>query len=196
MTQIARWVQTFAMAIGGPGLFLIALLDSSILSLPEINDFLLIWMVINHPARLVYYSAMSTLGSLAGCLLIYYAARKGGEALVRGRFHEKHVTRAMSLTRRYGGLVLFVPAVLPPPAPFKIFVLMAGVAAMPVRTFVLAIGVGRGTRYLGEALLALWWGERALTYVRAHGTVVALGVAAVLAIGGAYMIWKGRGRVR
>lgn len=189
--QMVRWIQTFAMAIGGPGLFVIAFLDASILSLPEINDFLIIWMVIQHKPRMVYYALMSTLGSLAGCLLLYYLGRKGGEAVLRGRFHEPHVDRAMKLTRRYGGLVLLVPALLPPPAPFKIFVLLAGIAAVPIRTFVAAVAVGRGIRYFGEALLAVWWGDLALEYLRANGRPVAAGLAALVFVGGvSYFLWK------
>lgn len=193
MTRLAQWVQAFALAIGGPGLFVIAFLDSSILSLPEINDLLIVWMVIQHKPRMVYYATMATLGSVAGCVLLYYVGRKGGEALLRGRFHGRHVDRAMELTRRYGGLALLVPALLPPPAPFKIFVLIAGVAAVPIRTFVAAIAVGRGTRYFGEGLLAIWWGEQAMAYLSRNGKTVALVLAGLaLAGGAAYFLWRSR----
>ena len=193
MTRLAQWVQAFALAIGGPGLFVIAFLDSSILSLPEINDLLIVWMVIQHKPRMVYYATMATMGSVAGCLLLYYVGRKGGETLLRGRFRGGHVDRAMELTRRYGGLALLVPALLPPPAPFKIFVLIAGVAAVPIRTFVAAIAVGRGIRYFGEGLLAVWWGEQAMTYLNSNGRAVALALAGLtLAGGAAYFLWRSR----
>jgi membrane protein YqaA with SNARE-associated domain len=183
------------MGIGGPGLFVVAFLDSSLLSLPEINDLLIVWMVTKHPSRMLYYASMSTLGSVAGCLVLYYIARKGGEAVLRNRFHERHVDRAMSLVRRYGGFALLVPSLLPPPAPFKIFVLMAGVAAVPIQTFVAAIVVGRGTRYFGEGLLAVWWGQLALDYVRDNGRTVALILAGLALAGGiGHFAWKSRKR--
>ncbi len=195
MTRLVGWLQTFVMAIGGPGLFVVAFLDSSLLSLPEINDLLIIWMVTEHPHRMVYYAAMATAGSVAGCLLLYYVARKGGEAVLRNRFRERHVNRAMELVRRYGGLALLVPSLLPPPAPFKVFVLMAGVAAVPIRTFVAAIVVGRGTRYFGEGLLAVWWGRLAMDYVRRNGQTIALIVAGVTLVAGiGYFAWKSRKR--
>jgi membrane protein YqaA with SNARE-associated domain len=195
MTRVLEWFQTFAMAIGGPGLFVVAFLDSSLLSLPEVNDVLIIWMVTQQPHRMVYYATMATLGSVAGCLVLYYLARKGGEAILRGRFHERHVNRAMDLIRRYGGLALLVPALLPPPAPFKVFVLMAGVAAVPIRTFVAAIVVGRGVRYFGEGLLAVWWGEQALEYVRRNGETVGLILAGLVLVGGVgYVAWRSRTR--
>lgn len=191
MKQIVLWMQGFALAIGGPGLFIIALLDSSFLSLPEITDLLIIWMVTQHPHRMVYYAAMSTAGSIAGCMVLYFLARKGGEAFLRRRFHERHVDKGMALFRRYGLLVVLIPSLLPPPAPFKIFVLLAGVAAVKPATFALAIAIGRGTRYFGEGLLALWYGEAAMDYIRANGKAVSIGVAIVVAVGAiGYALWR------
>jgi len=159
MKRFVAWLQGFALAIGAPGLFLITFLDSSFLSLPEIADLLLVLMVIEHPHRMILYAAMATAGSVAGCYAIYYIARKGGEAFVRRRFHERHVERGLELFNRYGVWALIVPSVLPPPAPFKIFVLLAGVAGMSPLRFAGAVAAGRGARYFGEALLA----ERAIT---------------------------------
>ena len=77
---------TFALAIGGPGLFIIAFVDSSFLSLPQLNDLLVVTMVAPHPARFAYYALMATLGSVAGCLALYVVGRRGGDALLRTRF--------------------------------------------------------------------------------------------------------------
>ena len=115
--------------LGGPGLLLIGFLDSSFLSLPEVNDLLVIFMVTQHKHLLLYYSLMATIGSVLGCLALYFVARKGGEAFLRKRFKASHVERGLNLLQKYGLLVVIVPALLPPPAPFKIFVLLAGVAA-------------------------------------------------------------------
>jgi membrane protein YqaA with SNARE-associated domain len=188
-------IQGAAVAMGGPGLFLIAYLDSSFLSFPEVNDIMIIGMVMKHPNRLVYYALLSTLGSVLGCLSIYYVARKGGEAFLRKRFHERHVDRAMDLVQRYGLLALVVPALLPPPAPFKIFVLLAGVAAIPVWQFVTAIFVARIIRYGGEGLLAVWYGDRAFTFLQDHAKPIGFGLAgAALVIGAVWIWWQKRAK--
>ena len=129
-------MQAVAVALGGPGLFIIGYLDSSFLSFPMINDLLIIGMVTPPQGlRCVYYVLMATLGSVLGCLPMYYVARKGGEAFLAKRFKAHHVEGGMKLFQKYGLLVVIVPALLPPPAPFKIFVLLAGVAAIPVWQF-------------------------------------------------------------
>lgn len=189
------WFLNFARAVGGPGLFLVAFLDSSLLSLPEINDLLIIWMVTQHPSLMIYYAIMATLGSVVGCLLLYYLGRRGGDAMLRKRFHERHIDRAMELSRKYGALAIIVPAILPPPAPFKIFVLLAGIARVPLWTFVASVSIGRGIRYFGEGLLALWYGERAIGWLQTNGRAVALVMAIAALVGGvAYYVWKNRRR--
>ena len=192
MTRFTQWLEGVVLAIGGPGLFIIAFLDSSFLSLPEINDFLVIWMVTQHEERMIFYATMATLGSIAGCLALYFVGRKGGDALLRTRFKQGRLDRATALMRRHGGLALLVAALLPPPAPFKIFVLMGGVSRVPLKTFVIAIGVGRGVRYFGEGVLAVLWGDQALGYLEENGRNVAVFLAlAVLAGGIVYALRKG-----
>ena len=154
MARITAWIEAFALGVGGPGLFVIAFLDSSFLSFPEVNDLLIVLMVVNHPERMVFYATMATLGSVAGCLALYYVGRKGGNALLQKRFKGGTLDRASNLMRKYGALALIVPALLPPPAPFKIFVLLGGVANIPLKTFITAIAFGRGVRYFGEGILA------------------------------------------
>lgn len=190
MSQLVAWAQNAVLTHGAPGLFLIAFLDASFLSLPEINDILLVWLVTRHKHRFVLYSACSTLGSLAGCLLLYYLGRKGGEALVKKRFGGRSVDRAMSAFRRFGVMAVLIPSVLPPPAPFKIFVLLAGVTGVGSARFTTAIIVGRGIRYFAEGLLALWYGDQAIEFLRTHGVAVSLALVGVLGSGlVAYALW-------
>ena len=191
MSRFVDRVQALAFAFGAPGLLVVAFLDSSFLSLPEITDLLVIWMVTQHTHRLVYYAAMSTLGSIAGCFVLYYLGRRGGETFLRKRFHERHVDRGLALFQRYGLVAVLIPSLLPPPAPFKIFVLLAGVAEVSPGTFALAIGVGRGLLYFGEGLLALWYGEAAMAYLRANSQEASLALAGViLAAAAGYALWR------
>ena len=189
MHRLVTWVQGFALALGGPGLFLIALLDSSFLSFPEVVDLLIIVFVTHHPERMIYYALLATLGSIAGCFMLYFVGRKGGEAFLRRRFHAHHVDRTLAVFQKYGLLAVAVPSLLPPPVPFKPFVLVAGVARVRPIEFLLAVGIGRGLRYFGEGLLALWYGERATAFVKNNSREVSLGFAAVVLVGGLAWIW-------
>ena len=189
------WIQALAASLGAPGLFLVAALDSSFVSLPQVNDLLLILSVTRHPELMPLYAAMSTLGSLAGCFVMYGIGRKGGDALMRKRFSGPRTARALALFNRFGMLAVLVPAILPPPAPFKIFVILAGVSRMSPWTFALAIILGRGFRYVFEGLLAIWYGERAIAFLAENGRQVALWTGlAVLAAGVAYFWWRSRRR--
>jgi membrane protein YqaA with SNARE-associated domain len=188
--RLADWVRATALAMGAPGLYLVAFLDSSFLSLPEITDLLVVWMVTRNPHLALVYAGAATIGSLSGCLLMYFLGRKGGEALVRKRFASGSVERALGAFQRFGVLVVLIPAILPPPAPFKIFVLLAGVAGISPGKFATAIVIGRGARYFALALLAVEYGEAALEYVAQNSATVAFAVLGLLLAGTvAYLVW-------
>lgn len=176
--HLPHWLQAIVATAGGPGLFLIAFLDSSVLTFPVINDLLLIDLSIRNPARMPYYAAMATLGSVAGCLLLYYIARKGGEAM----FHKHAGPRARHIhawINRNGFISILVTALLPPPTPFKVFVVAAGALEMPMRTFVIGLLLARGFRFFGEGYLAVRFGDQAGPYLLTHKlevTGITLGV--------------------
>lgn len=182
MKSFIAWIYGVALALGGPGLFAIAFLDSSFVSLPQINDLLVVLMVLRQKTLMPYYAAMATLGSVAGCYAIYYLAEKGGEAFLRKRLKAAHMDRSLALYRRHGVLALMVPALLPPPAPFKLFVLLAGVAGVKPVRFVSAVAAARGARYFTLGLLTIWYGEAALELMRTRGREVAIGVAVFLVL--------------
>ena len=142
---------------------------------------------------MVYYAFMTTLGSVSGCLALYFVARKGGEAFLRKRFNPHYLERAMATFRRYGLLAILIPSILPPPTPFKVFVLAAGVSKVRVSHFIVAIAIGRGFRYFGEGLLAVYYGDHAAEFLRDNATTVALTVAlASLVFGVAWILWRRR----
>src|SRR4029078_1703321 len=119
MGRFADWIQSFALSLGGPGLFIVAFLDSSFLSLPEIKYLLLIFMVTQHKARMPYYALAAMLGSIAGCLVLYYLGRVS-EQWVGRRFSDERMERTMKTFQRYGVMAVLIPSLLPPPAPFKV----------------------------------------------------------------------------
>jgi len=90
-------------------------------------------------------------------------------------------------------MALMIPALLPPPAPFKLFVLAAGVANVRPLSFVVAIAVARGIRYLALGWLAIYYGDAALELMRTRGPEVALWlVAAILAGALLWWLWQRR----
>jgi membrane protein YqaA with SNARE-associated domain len=150
--------------LGGLSLFVIGFFDSSFPPLPFVVDLLLVRFTIHRPALMPYYVAMATLGSLAGCFWLYFLAKKGGEAMFR-RSAGKRAESIRGWVLRYKFLGVAVPAILPPPLPFKPFVLAAGVFQVPMDTFALALVVGRGVRYTAEGVLAMFFGEQVIRYL-------------------------------
>src|ERR1700730_13478160 len=170
--HLPLWLQAIVASAGGLGLFLIAFLDSSVLTFPVINDLLLIDLSIRNPARMPYYAAMATLGSVAGCLLLYYIARKGGEAMFQKQAGAR-AAQIRSWIKRNGFLSILVTALLPPPTPFKVFVIAAGALEMPVQAFVLGLLAARAIRFFGEGFLAIRYGDQAGQFLVTHKLEVA-----------------------
>ncbi len=193
MSKVIAAIQSFAMTLGAPGLFLVTLLDSSVLSLPQVPDLLLIWMVSRQPSMWLVYALMATLGSVVGCTSMYLLARKGGERVLRKMVSAGRLERGRRTFQRWGLLAVLVPSLLPPPAPFKLFVLLAGVVQIPLWQFVGAIALGRGLRYTGEALLARWYGQQAITFLDENLRPVSLVLAALIVVAAlAYAILRQR----
>src|SRR3954452_24592377 len=191
MSEFVDRVRALALALGGPSLFLVAFLDSSFLPLPGITDVLLVVTVTRNPSAMLWYVALTVAGSVAGCLALHYLGRKGGEALVRRKFTGEKIEGAMAALQRNGVMAVLVPCLLPPPAPFKIFILLAGVAGISATRLAIAIAIGRGVRYLALGILAVKYGEQAMAYLRENGTAVSLEAVGVLALGfGAYLLWS------
>src|SRR5512144_1758270 len=155
MRRFVDPIRALALAWGAPGLFLVALLDSSFLPLPGITDILLIVLVTRDRDAMLLCVIAATAGSVVGCLLMHAIGRKGGEALVRKRYAGPRIEKTMASLRRHGVMAVLIPCLLPPPAPFKIFVLLAGVVGISAGSFATAIAIGRGARYLALGFLAV-----------------------------------------
>ena len=185
MAAIAAW----ATGLGGVGLLVIAILDSSFLSFPQVNEVLLIVLSTKYPDRMVYYAAMTTVGSIVGCFMLFAVARRGGEVFLRKRVRGAHIDRALRLYQRFGLLAIVVPALLPPPVPFKVFVLLAGAADVAPWRFGLAVAIGRGIRYFGQGYLAVVYGEHALVLVKRYGPEFGIGVVVLVLCAGLATYW-------
>lgn len=167
MHKAMLWIQGVLIPLlGAPGLFLVAVLDSSFLSIPEINDLLVVTSSTAHPSRAWLYILMATLGSVAGCSILWWMGRRGGQALIERRFGVERVARTRALFGRWGVLALAIPSMLPPPMPFKVFVLSAGVFAMPWRRFMLTLLIARGLRYSFWGVMGVLYGREALAILQ------------------------------
>lgn len=178
-----QWLYQLVLGLGGPGLFLLALADSSFLSVPEGNDILIVVLSTGQTwSTMAYYAAMTTGGSVAGCYLLYSVGRRGGSFMKR-RISLERIERVGRLYRRWGVLALVIPSILPPPTPFKIFVLSAGLFQVPPVKFLLAVAAGRSFRYFSWGVLAVLYGNAARAFLERHLHVV--GVALFLLMAGA-----------
>jgi membrane protein YqaA with SNARE-associated domain len=166
-------IVAFAGGLGAPGLFLISFLDSSVLTFPVINDLLLINLSVQRPSRMLLYAAMAMLGSTLGCVLLYFLAEKGGEAVFHRRAGPKGA-RIRHWVEKNGFAGMLVAALLPPPTPFKFFVLAAGVFQVPLLNFTSAIALARAVRYFAIGYLAVRYGTQALPFLGQHKLAVAV----------------------
>jgi membrane protein YqaA with SNARE-associated domain len=168
MYRVLSWIQGVLIPLLGlPGLFVVAFLDSSFLTLPEINDVLVVSAALKDPSTGWTAVALTTLGSVAGCSMLWFLGRRGGEALLERRFGAERTARTRAAYRRFGILALAIPALLPPPMPFKIFVLASGVFGFPFARFVVTMLLARGARYSFWAAMGMAYGEEALRILRA-----------------------------
>lgn len=191
LETIGEWLRLTLLPYGGPGLFVLAVCDSSFLSFPEVNDLLLMAFSIQEPELMVVYAGFTTAGSVVGCLMLYTVGRKGGEAILRRRLSGERMDRFRRVYARYGVLAVVVPSLLPPPTPFKVFVLSAGAFGVPTGRFVVAVVVGRSIRYFGQGLLAVLYGEVAIAWVRDNAASVGVGLSvAVILITALAVVWK------
>ncbi len=177
---IASFLYSLAFALGGPGLFLIAVADSSFLSIPEGNDVLLVILSTGQGwGTMAYYATMTILGSVTGCVLLFTVGRRGGN-FIRKRLSETRRQELQDAYERWGLWSILVPSILPPPTPFKIFVLWAGMFGVPYQRFIVAVFLGRSIRYFMWGALAVLYGESARYFLEHNLRFVGIVLFAVL----------------
>ena len=175
--------------LGGFGIMVIAIGDSSFLSLPEGNDLLIVILSTGRSwGNMIYYVGMTIIGSVTGCLLLYTVGRKGGSPVLRRKFSERSLMRAERLFERYGVLTVLIPSMLPPPMPFKIFVLSAGVFRLKAPEFLTAVLIGRTIRYSMWGILAVLYGNSVKEYMQQNLHVIGVVLLGIFALAIAGML--------
>lgn len=164
------------LALGVPGLFLIALLDSAGVPLPGGVDIVLMLLSWQQPSLVVAIALVAAVGSTLGCLILYRVGRTGGEVALRRLDPEKRrwVTEKI---RENDTMAVLVAVLAPPPLPTKILILIAGFVGMPWLRFVAAVFTGRMIRFGGEAYLAVRLGDQALETLQRHYPLIGAGLA-------------------
>lgn len=162
---VAELVVTVPVYFAAPLMIFVGVLDSSLLSLPEVNDYITIARVANNPIEVYYFPLFPAVGSVIGCLILYRIARRSEEFINR-RFHPRHLDRVKEIYRKWGAFALVIPALLPPPMPFKIFVVAAGALEYPVARFATVIMIARTVRYYVWGLLAFFFRDEVLQFLR------------------------------
>ena len=188
----AQYIYTTALALGGPGLFLVALADSSFLSVPEGNDILIVVLSTGQSwDTMSYYVVMTILGSVTGCSLLFLVGRRG-ERYVQNRLQGKNLDYILQLYRKWGVWAVVIPSILPPPTPFKVFVLAAGIFGISYRRFFLAVLAGRSFRYFMWGILAVLYGEVAKQFLEENMQIVGVGLFLLFLIAALSFWYKAR----
>ncbi|MCM3872051.1 MAG: VTT domain-containing protein [Pyrinomonadaceae bacterium] len=182
----------YLIAFGPFGLFAVAVLDSSFVPLPSSADALMLLLTAAHPRWMVFYAIVATAGSTLGCWILYSASRRAGRRALN-RFSESKQQRVKELIDRYDVLSVLVASLLPPPFPFKLFVITAGVFRFSLTRFIVAIVIGRGFRFLLEGYFAVRYGAQAKVFLAKYYPWIGLGLAVTIIAG--FLIrslWKRR----
>jgi membrane protein YqaA with SNARE-associated domain len=174
-------VKDFLVPFGVFGLFAIALLDSALIPLPGGPDAVMLLLSTQNPARMPLYALGATAGSVLGCVILYYISRRAGRRAL-DKFPPQKQARVKELVDRYDVLSVLVASVLPPPFPFKLFVITAGVFRLSLVRFAAAVAVGRAFRFFLEGYLAVRYGEQAKEVLAQNYPMVGLGVAVLVII--------------
>ena len=187
LLSIARWLEVNVIGLpiylAAPAMVIIGALDSSLLWLPEINDYLVVGRCYKDPSAAYYFPLFAAAGSVLGCNLLYTIVRRGGQAVLRKRFPVASIKKVERAYERFGFLAIGIPAILPPPLPFKIFVATAGALEYPRWKFLLTVMIARSFRYYVEGILAVFYGRRVLLFLKDNGLVIVSIVGSLALIG-------------
>jgi membrane protein YqaA with SNARE-associated domain len=181
----AHVVRHWFLTLGGPGLILLGLIDSSVIPVPGSMDAMTIVLSAHQRTWWPYYAVMATVGSVLGAYLTYRLARNRGEKALSDRLSKRNAKKVVTTFERWGFGAIAVPALLPPPMPMVPFVIAAGALQYSQRKFLAAISLGRLVRYGIFAYLGAVYGRKIFAVVLAHGEValyVTIGVCAAATI--------------
>ncbi|HEY8461531.1 MAG TPA: VTT domain-containing protein [Blastocatellia bacterium] len=174
-------VKAMLIGFGAVGIFFIAILDAALIPLPGGPDVVVMALAHQNHAMAPAYVIAAIVGSSIGSLFPYFIGFKGGQAALR-KFSPKKRARVEELINRYDVWALLLGAVLPPPFPFKLFLISAGAFRMRLWRFLTAMVIGRGVRFALEGWMAVNYGEQAADLFKQHYPKIGLSIAAAIVI--------------
>ena len=177
LTRLSEYLITF----GAFGLFAVALLDSTFVPLPSSADALMILLATTNPSWMVLYAFMATAGSAIGCWILYLISRRAGTRALN-KFSEAKQRRVKHWIERYDAASVLVATLLPPPFPFKLFVITAGVFRFSLLRFMIAVIVGRAFRFLLEGYFAVRYGAQAKEILAKYYPWIGLALVAAIVL--------------
>lgn len=185
----------------GLAVFLLAIGDSSFISVPEGNDLLIVILSAGGSwGNMAYYVCLTIVGSIVGCLMLYMIGRRGGRNLLQKRFSAAKIERAEKLYNRHGLAAVLISSILPPPLPFKIFVLSAGVFGLSPIRFFSAIVIGRSIRYSLWGILAVLYGNSIkiflLDNLKTAGVVIFIAIIIMVVSAIVFSVYKKKSRAK
>jgi membrane protein YqaA with SNARE-associated domain len=186
-SKIMQTLGTFAIwlaSFGALGLFALSFLDSALIPVPSGPDLLLIKLSVDNyqfPFTIIELVLSAAIGSTIGCTILFFLAKKGGERVLR-KVSEERKNKIESLLGRYDALAILVTAILPPPFPFKPFILCAGVFNFKLERFILGLFIGKTLRFAILGFLAFYFGEAAKDLITKYGPKLLLGFIGALAL--------------
>lgn len=163
--SLVRWLAT----LGGPGLILVGLLDSSVIPVPGSLDVVTMILTARERALWPYYALMATIGSVWGGYLTYRLAGSEGERKLAPRISERTMKKVEAVFSKWGFGAIAIPALFPPPMPMVPFVIAAGAARYSRKNFLIAFSLGRSTRFVILAYLSAHYGRSIIRSIAAHG---------------------------
>ena len=177
LTRLSEYLITF----GAFGLFAVALLDSTFVPLPSSADALMILLSTTNPSWMVLYAFMATAGSAIGCWILYLISRRAGTRALN-KFSEAKQRRVKNWIEKYDAIAVLVATLLPPPFPFKLFVITAGVFRFSLLRFMLAVIAGRAFRFLLEGYFAVRYGAAAKEILAKYYPWIGLGLVVAIVL--------------
>jgi membrane protein YqaA with SNARE-associated domain len=194
---LLRSLAHFFFALGGVGLLLLGILDSSFLFMPLGNDLLVIALTAAHHERMIYYVAMATLGSVLGVAFTHWVSAKGGQKGIESGRKSRRTAYVERKVEEHGGLAIATAALMPPPFPFTPFIIVAGALQYPLKKMLLIIAACRALRFVTEGILAMIYGRRIIAMAQnpyIQGFIIALVVISTIGSAWSMYTWIKKSR--
>jgi membrane protein YqaA with SNARE-associated domain len=184
MHGILESLARFFFSLGGVGLLLLGILDSSFLFMPLGNDLLVVALTAAHRQRMLYYVVMATVGSVVGVAITHWASAKGGQKGIEGEKKSRRVAYIERKVHEHGAIAIATAAIMPPPFPFTPFIIVAAALQYPRKKMLLIVAGCRAARFAIEGSLALIYGRRIIQLAQSPAVQIFIVILVAISIAG------------